>query len=75
MQSSIVKVEVQNGTVKSIEGTNVTVLVVDYDGDTDTHNGKSCTITLMDYTTHRKDISESIINGIPDFPLQASQVQ
>jgi len=75
MRSSIVKIEIQDGNVLSIEGTNVTVLVIDYDGDTDMHSGKPCTVTLMDYTTVRKDNSELIINGIPDLPSQASQIQ
>lgn len=46
----VVQIEIENNEVIKIEGTNGIVNVIDYDGDTDIFNGKSCTITTMNFS-------------------------
>jgi hypothetical protein len=67
---SIVKIEIENDKIISINGNDVTIMVVDYDEGTDTHKNRRCKITIMDYTS-RKEIREPKLNGISDFPAEA----
>tara|TARA_R100001443_G_scaffold115185_2_gene132362 strand:+ start:629 stop:838 length:210 start_codon:yes stop_codon:yes gene_type:complete len=46
----IIQIEIENNEIINIEGTNGIVNVIDYDGDTDIFNGKSCTITTMNFS-------------------------
>lgn len=67
---SIVKIEIENDKIMSINGNDVTIMVVDYDEGTDMHKGRECKITIMDYTSRRK-IREPKLNGISDIPTKA----
>lgn len=70
MSSSIVLIEIENGDITNIDGTNTTIMVVDYDaGDTHKYNGRSCVRTLIDCTT-RKVNSEQTNNKSINFTFQ-----
>lgn len=64
---AIVKIEIENDEILNIVGSDVTILVVDYDGQKDFHHGKSCDVTLMDYETRKETRKgEFTFTGNPD---------
>ena len=65
---AIVKIEINRNEIINIDGTDVTIMVVDYDGSKDMHFGKTCDVTLMDYST-KKEIrkGEFTFTGNPDY--------
>lgn len=53
----IVKIEIENNEILNITGSGVTILVIDYDGDSQSHLGKPCDVTLMEHETRKETIT------------------
>ena len=46
---AIVKIEIKNDKIINIQGNEVTIMIIDYDGTKDMHFSKPCDVTLIDY--------------------------
>lgn len=64
---AIVKIEIENDKIINIEGSEATILIIDYDGNKEMHFGKPCDVTLMDYKIKKETIlGEFTFTGNPN---------
>jgi|TARA_R110000744_G_scaffold210400_1_gene329506 hypothetical protein len=64
---AIVKIEIKNDKIINIQGNEVTIMIIDYDGTKDMHFSKPCDVTLIDYNTVKETRKgEFTFTGNPD---------